>query len=70
MTKTELEKLTTQNIIDAIRSAGDLFDSIAANTYHYRTSANKAERVDGRGLRILPNPFILFRFITKRYSSQ
>ena len=42
MTKTELEKLTTQNIIDAIRFGGDLFDSIAANTYHYQTSANKA----------------------------
>ena len=43
MTKTEVEKLTTQNIIDAIRFAGVLFDSIAANTYHHRTSAIKAD---------------------------
>jgi hypothetical protein len=43
MTKTELEKLTTQNIIDAIRFAGDLFDSIAADTYHYMTSMKNAQ---------------------------
>jgi hypothetical protein len=36
----EHKNLTTQNIIEAIRWGSDLFDSIAADTYHYRTSTN------------------------------
>ena len=39
MKRTQLKNLTTQNIIDAIRWGSDLFDSIAADTYHY-TSIN------------------------------
>ena len=34
MKRTQLKNLTTQNIIDAIRWGSDLFDSIAADTYH------------------------------------
>lgn len=36
----EHTNLTAQNIIQAIRWGSDLFDSIAANTDHYRTSTN------------------------------
>ena len=39
MKRTQQKNLTTQNIIDAIRWGSDLFDSIAADTYHY-TSIN------------------------------
>jgi hypothetical protein len=35
MKRTLQKNLTTQNIIDAIRWGSDLFDSIAADTYHY-----------------------------------
>ena len=38
----ENKNLTTQNIIEAIRWGSDLFDSIAADTYHYRTTTNNA----------------------------
>ena len=38
----EHKNLTTQNIIEAIRWGSDLFDSIAADTYHYRTTINNA----------------------------
>jgi hypothetical protein len=38
----ENKNLTTQNIIEAIRWGSDLFDSIVADTYHYRTSTNNA----------------------------
>ena len=43
MLKTEQKNLTRQNIMDAIRYGGELFDSIAAYTYHYITSMNDAE---------------------------
>ena len=39
MKRTQQKNLTTQNIIDAIRWGSDLFDSIAADIYHY-TSIN------------------------------
>ena len=37
----EHKNLTTQKIVEAIRWGSDLFDSIAADTYHY-TSINNA----------------------------
>ena len=40
MRGTEHKNLTTQNIIEAVRWGSDLFDSIAADTYHYRTYTN------------------------------
>ena len=43
MLKTEQKNLTRQNIMDAIRYGGELFDSITAYTYHYITSMNDAE---------------------------
>jgi hypothetical protein len=36
----EHKSLTTQNIVEAIRWGSDLFDSIAADTFRYRTSTN------------------------------
>jgi hypothetical protein len=41
MKRTQQKNLTLQNIIDAIRWGSDLFDFIAADTYHY-TSINNA----------------------------
>jgi hypothetical protein len=38
----EHKNLTTQKIVEAIRWGSDLFDSIAADTYHYRISTNNA----------------------------
>jgi hypothetical protein len=38
----ERKSLTTQNIVEAIRWGSDLFDSIASDTFHYRTSTNNA----------------------------
>ena len=38
----EHKNLTTQNIIEAIRWGSDLFDSIVADTNHYRISTNNA----------------------------
>ena len=40
MKRTQLKNLTTQNIIDAIRWGSDLFDSIAADTYHNNSINN------------------------------
>ena len=40
MKRTQLKNLTTQNIIDAIRWGSDLFDSIAADTYHKKSINN------------------------------
>ena len=44
----EHNNLTTQNIIEAIRWGSDLFDSIAADTYHYRTPTNNVAPVLSR----------------------
>lgn len=44
MMMTEQKSLTRQNIMDAIRFGGELFDSIAADTYHYTTKMNDSER--------------------------
>ena len=40
MKRKQLKNLTTQNIIDAIRWGSDLFDSIAADTYHNNSINN------------------------------
>ena len=44
MKRTQLKNLTTQNIIDAIRWGSDLFDSIAADTYHNNSINNVNSR--------------------------
>ena len=51
MLETEQKNLTRQNIMDAIRYGGELFDSIAAYTYHYITSMNDAETGHSMDLR-------------------
>jgi hypothetical protein len=42
--RTQQKNLTIQNIIAAIRCGSDLFDSIAADTYHYTSINNVNSR--------------------------